>query len=224
MYILTHSEQLENCKNKIYRTKAGSLEKKYLEAGCEQHERSYPIECWHKEYRVFCPVYQNNKGGSVAAVIIPDFHIPGRPYPIYVYLYAIELYSNNPKMGQREAAERTRKRFGLTTFAHTTLGRALKVFVRNVEGAGKPSEEGPDEKQGDANKEVVAHSERCAAEQDVATPNQAVLPATQATALLRKRAARALGDNISTATLRQIIEKYLELARGYFFESNRLLL
>jgi len=31
-------------------------------------------------------------------------------------------------MGQREAAETTREHFGLETFSHTTLGRAMKRF------------------------------------------------------------------------------------------------
>ena len=51
--------------------------------------------------------------------------MPGRPYPIYVYIYGIILYSTNLEMGQREAAEKTRKMFGLKTFSHTTLGRAM---------------------------------------------------------------------------------------------------
>jgi hypothetical protein len=42
-----------------------------------------------------------------------------------VYLYALALYGSAPEKGQRWAAEETRKKFGLATFAHTTLGRAL---------------------------------------------------------------------------------------------------
>jgi len=35
-------------------------------------------------------------------------------------------YCVNKKIGQREAAKRTREYFGLKTFSHTTLGRAMK--------------------------------------------------------------------------------------------------
>jgi hypothetical protein len=224
MYIITHSEQLENCKNKIYRMEASSLENKYLEAGYEQNERSYQIECWHKNYSVVCPVYLDNKCGSEAVVITPEFLLSRRPYPLYVYLYAIELYSNNPKMGQRKAAEITRKVFGLSTFAHTTLGRALKVFVRNAEEAEKSSEERFGEIPEEASKAVAAQDKSCAAGQDGDTVNQSVFPTIQATALWRKRAAQVLGDNINTATLHQIIERYLALAMRYFLQSNRLLL
>jgi hypothetical protein len=38
-------------------------------------------------------------------------------------------------MGQRAAAEATRKYFGLKTFAHTTLGRAMKKIITKLNEA-----------------------------------------------------------------------------------------
>ena len=35
-------------------------------------------------------------------------------------------------MGQREAAEKTRKKFNLETFSHTTLGRAFKALEKSL--------------------------------------------------------------------------------------------
>ena len=77
-----------------------------------------------------CPESLSTEGTAV--IVVPDFLIPGRKYPIFVYLHAISLYSSNPAMGQREAAEKTRKLFGLATFAHTTLGRALKKMHQTI--------------------------------------------------------------------------------------------
>ena len=74
-------------------------------------------------YETNCPKTQDD---GIECLIVPEFLIPNRPYPIYVYLYGILLYSLNPEMGQRKAAEKTRKRFDLKTFSHTTLGRAIK--------------------------------------------------------------------------------------------------
>jgi hypothetical protein len=74
-------------------------------------------------YEIICPKRQV---GGIEYLVVPKLLIPGRPYPVYVYLYGIILYSTNPKMGQRAAAEKTRKRFNLDTFSHTTLGRAMK--------------------------------------------------------------------------------------------------
>jgi hypothetical protein len=36
-------------------------------------------------------------------------------------------------MGQRAVAEETRKRFGLETFSHTTVGRAIKALADRLE-------------------------------------------------------------------------------------------
>ena len=50
-----------------------------------------------------------------------------------MYIYAITTYCLNPTMGQREAAKRTRERFGLKTYSHTTLGRAIKRIEKLIE-------------------------------------------------------------------------------------------
>ena len=81
-------------------------------------ERAYTLECGQAVYEVYCPETQED---GIRYLILPEFMIPGRPYPIYVYIYAIVLYSSNPKMGQREAAERTGKRFGIEKFSHSTV-------------------------------------------------------------------------------------------------------
>jgi len=53
-------------------------------------------------------------------------------------------------MGQREAAKRTRERFGLKTFSHTTLGRALKKLEKLIKENenGLESKTGPESKTG----------------------------------------------------------------------------
>jgi len=84
---------------------------------------TYALLFGRDEYEIICPKIRVN---GIEYLFIPKLLIPGRPYPIYVYLFGIALYSSNPKMGQREAAEKTRKRFDLATFSHTTLGRAMK--------------------------------------------------------------------------------------------------
>jgi len=63
--------------------------------------------------------------------VIPWYLIPGRPYPVQVYLYACELYSRDPDIGQRGAAEATRKRFKLEKFSHSTVSRASRVLEQS---------------------------------------------------------------------------------------------
>jgi hypothetical protein len=52
-----------------------------------------------------------------------------------VYLYASSLYSSNPEIGQRAAAEATRDKFKLEKFSHSTVCRSFRSF----EQARKPA-------------------------------------------------------------------------------------
>jgi hypothetical protein len=65
-------------------------------------------------------------------VILPEYLLPRKWYPIQVYLYAINEYCNDRNMSQRKAAEKAIKLFGLETFAHTTLGRSLKKLYKVI--------------------------------------------------------------------------------------------
>jgi hypothetical protein len=69
------------------------------------------------------------KGDKEHSLIIPSFLIPHRIFPAYVYAYAINQYGSNPQMSQRKVAEETRKKYNLKTFAHTTVGRAMKALT-----------------------------------------------------------------------------------------------
>lgn len=221
MIILTQGLPLENSDIKIYRVQATTLQKQYLDAGYQKSERNYKIKYHHKEYTVICLEFQNNAQDSEPIVIIPEFLIPGRPYPVYVYLYAIDLYSGSPEKGQRWAAGETRKYFGLDTFAHTTLGRALKVFVRNIEDATKATDS--------TNKETSGNSEEKSKVQNASARQNAIakksgFPTVQATEVLRKRAAQFLHGMTTQAIKLNIMEIYCYLVRKWFEEYRRLLL
>jgi hypothetical protein len=134
MFILTQFDSFENIKNNVCRVQDEKIEEQYLEAGYRLRERCYKIHKNYTDYVIICPEYRNDAKGLEPVVITPEFLVPGRPYPIYVYLYAIDLYSRMPKKGQRWVAAQTRKKFGLSTFAHTTVGRAMKAFAHNISG------------------------------------------------------------------------------------------
>jgi hypothetical protein len=67
--------------------------------------------------------------------VSPYFLIPGRKYPIQVYLYAINLYITDPKASQRYVAEKTREKFGLGKFSHSTLSRTFKRLEESIKKA-----------------------------------------------------------------------------------------
>jgi len=118
--IITDKRRIETTPEKVFRVLAP---KSCLDGNTSVNERTYALQCGPDVYEIICAEIQNSESKTL---VIPEFLIPSRPYPIYVYIYGMVLYSSNPAMGQREAAERTRKRFDLTTFSHTTLGRAMK--------------------------------------------------------------------------------------------------
>jgi hypothetical protein len=85
----------------------------------------YQIE-YIEHHEIICPRYTFADGTYV--VLLPWFLIPGRPYPAQIYLYACELYSSNPDIGQRGVAKATRSKFKLSTFSHSTVSRSFRSF------------------------------------------------------------------------------------------------
>ena len=71
------------------------------------------------------------KGAKVTTVttvtITPDCMSSHRPYPVYVYLFAVALYELTD-MSQRDAAKITADLFGIESFSASTLCRARKRF------------------------------------------------------------------------------------------------
>jgi len=103
----------------------------YRNNGFECREREYHLVLGRIEHEVICfEVWK--KGDKEHGLIIPAFLLPHRVYPTYVYAFAISLYSSNPQLSQRKVAEETRKEFDLETFAHTTVGRAMKALSETL--------------------------------------------------------------------------------------------
>jgi len=212
MYIITRSVPLENTNNTNYEIKAPEIEANYRSAGYQRHERRYKLKYHHRDYIIICPEYRDIANKSAPIVIIPEFLIPGRPYPVEVYLYAIDLYSSNPELGQRAAAEATRKHFGLATFSHTTLGRAMKRFVQKAEATKSVSQTEDLDNQANHHN---GHKNR---------PVKGVFPSVHTTATLRTQAVKILSIRISQVERLEAIIFCHELAKKRFKEYRRFLL
>jgi len=131
LHILTTRDRNINSKNKTYIVLTAGQEKAMTEEGLLVQNHVYKIQCGRVEIHVHCPKIHDQENEE-RYFIQPEFLVAGRPYPIYVYLYVIAVYCLNPEMGQREASERTRIRFGLATFSHSTLCRALKTLEKHI--------------------------------------------------------------------------------------------
>ena len=92
----------------------------------------YQIE-YIEHHEIACPRYTFADGTYV--IVVPWFLVPGRPYPLQVYLFACSLYSSCPEMGQRGVAEATRAKFKLETFSHSTVSRSFRSFEEAREQA-----------------------------------------------------------------------------------------
>ena len=130
-YIIQPGIQIGNPKNKEIRVLTPEEVDEYQNNGFKIKERAYQLTIGHIGYEVICfEIWQ--KGDKEHSLIIPAFLIPHRGYPVYVYTFAINLYSSNPQLGQRKVAEKTRKEYDLKTFAHMTVGRAMKDLAETL--------------------------------------------------------------------------------------------
>ena len=138
----------------------------YRKNGFKCREKLYPIILGRTEYEVICLEIWK-KGDKEHSLIIPAFLLPHRIYPTYVYAFAINLYSSNPELSQRKVAEETRKKYDLETFAHTTIGRAMKTLANALsETSAKDIESG--EK---AAQETVQHKSNVGLDHDGRFPS-----------------------------------------------------
>jgi len=126
---------------KKYQSYLNSKNDGFFEEGYCIKYHSRKIEYRHKVYDIQVPeIWLDGDKDTPHMVILPDYLLLRMRYPIQVYLYAINVYCNDIRMSQREAAQKTMQQFGLTTFAHTTLGRALKKLLAVIVDIEKASD------------------------------------------------------------------------------------
>jgi len=89
----------------------------------------------HHNISVIYPQISNPATG-VKITLLPWFILPGRPYPIFAYIYAIWHYHITDKKSQKESAAAAKKLFGLESFNKSTVSRSIKAMENIVELAG----------------------------------------------------------------------------------------
>ena len=221
-YIIAEIGGLENSIDRIFTANSPDNENPYVEKGYKRHERIYQLTSNHKDYTIICPEYRDVENGTEPVVIIASFLSPRRKFPIYIYLFAIDLYSRNPNKGQRWAACETRKRFDLRSdeFAHTTLGRTLKLLVsrlETVEADGSASEKTTTPKT-----EAEVHKSESGNENSQAKHRR--VPTVDSTTPLRKVAAIFLNNRLSQKTGKELVETGMQIACEWYKKYQQFLL
>lgn len=88
---------------------------------------TYRLVLNYREIQVECPVIIRDK--RPVGIIFPTFKIPYRPYPVFVYLFAVALCLTGLSM--RKAAIITGKKFGILNFSHSTISRVFSLMAVN---------------------------------------------------------------------------------------------
>lgn len=91
----------------------------------DEKKRTYRMVLHYHEIQVECPILMDGK--RAVGVILPAFKLPYRPYPCYVYLFAIALYLVGISM--RKAAGKVQKKFGILRFSHSTISRTWSILL-----------------------------------------------------------------------------------------------
>jgi len=221
MYTITHSCDLEN--QKVYEIKIVPPEENAVifETAKLVCYHRYHIEYRRFEHEVVCPEYMTEDGTCV--VVIPWFLIPGRPYPIQVYLYASDLYSAKPNIGQRAVSEATRVKFNLKTFSHTTVGRSFKALEQSRQKA-LESRFGEEMKTcGDENPSPDSVTKDIASEVQKTTKETRRFPSALDTAMRRKAMSEFL-QAFRGATKKSGLEVAARLFVKYWYSKTKRLL
>ena len=85
-------------------------------------KKQYLLIIHHRQLTLECPILHLDDGSY--QMIWPSFKLPNRPYPVFVYLYAVSQYLSNGE-SMRSTAKKVINIFGLETFSHSTLCRFL---------------------------------------------------------------------------------------------------
>lgn len=108
----------------------------------DKKKQTYRMVLHYHEIQVECPILMEGK--RAVGVILPAFKLPYRPYPCYVYLFAIALYLVGISM--RKAASKVQKKFGIPGFSHSTVSRTWSILLVKADLLSEVSEPDTPEK------------------------------------------------------------------------------
>jgi hypothetical protein len=221
MYIITRFYELENQKDYEITIEPPACMAVFLAAAESVSYARYQIE-YVEHHEIVCPRYTFAGGAHVT--VIPWFLIPGRPYPIQVYLYACALYSANPEIGQRGAAKATREKFRLGKFSHSTVCRSFKSFEEARKQALEKKFGEEFTAFGPVPKNLVGAAAKARVKEGEAKVSERRFP-TAAGTLARREAMRPFFPKFPCGAARAAVESASSVfAKGWHEKTRRLLL
>jgi len=95
--------------------------------GCEVTYGSQKVDYMEKTAKITYLIIKDASSGMKIS-LIPWFMAPGRPYPVFVYLYAIWHYHKTGKKSLKQSAAAAGKLFKIKSFDKSTVCRAIKAM------------------------------------------------------------------------------------------------
>jgi hypothetical protein len=112
---------------------------RWEQLGLTDTYHSQPMEYMHRNVVITYPKVSDPATGN-EVLLMPWFMLPGRPFPIFTYIYGIWHYRVSGEKSQRVSAAAVAKIFGLCTFNKSTLCRNIRSMRQIFEtvNAAKP--------------------------------------------------------------------------------------
>ena len=130
-FILTGKKNQDGVFHVLSKEDAGMVSH-WTDIGYEVTYRSRRIYHMRHSVTLVYPVVLNPKSG-VSISLVPWFLLPDRPYPVFVYLFAIWHYHNTGKKSLNESAAAAGKVFRVEQFNKSTVYRSIKAMEHIVD-------------------------------------------------------------------------------------------
>jgi hypothetical protein len=104
-----------------------ALTRLWADAGLTLEYHRQQMEYMHHQVIIVYPQI-SSPATSISVSLILWFMLPNRPYPVFVYLYAIWHYHNTGQESQQRSAKAASKLFGISSLNKSTVCRSIKAM------------------------------------------------------------------------------------------------
>jgi hypothetical protein len=104
-----------------------ALTRLWTDAGFVIKYRRQQMEYMHHQVIIVCPQVTDPATG-MSITMAPWFLVPGRPFPVFVYLYMIWHYHTTGQKSQQNSAAAAGKLFGISHLHKSTVCRSIKAM------------------------------------------------------------------------------------------------
>jgi len=108
-----------------------ALISEWTSLGLSCRYRNQPFDYMHRHVTIKYICVSNPETGLEIS-LIPWFIVPGRPYPIFTYVYAIWHYVSSEHKSMELTATVTGEIFGISSFDKSTVSRCIKTMEQLV--------------------------------------------------------------------------------------------